>query len=287
MISTQPRTVRGASRTFWKKCFPSWSARRGGVMARLDARQTGWRDEQEWESFAIFQALFYCRTHTFHKEQTALAEQLYRSWMKANNPTAEITAQMYEEMAKETGEPVDNEIAAEIFKAVRDDAFDVEVPRQNIIRLMADSALHMAKILMTLKWNFVRAPPDLAFITSGAPFMIAPPPGMENDSRAYGVLTPGAAVTIPLSPTMCVVIQRAGGQDQYGHIRKEVARRINENVAKNSDRFVIAPDQRYLERLVKRTRIDHYRWTSRFEFNHGEIDGDLLFHAKRTRPPME
>lgn len=151
---------------------------------------------------------------------------------------------------------------------------------------MGDAALHLAKVLLTLDWYFVIAPPGLSFITSDAPFMIAPPHGMENDWRAYGVLTPGAATTIPLSRSTCVVIRGEGGQDHYGCIRKDAARRINENVAKNSDRFVIGRDQPYLERLVKRTKVDQYRWTSRFEFNHGEIDGDLLLHTKRARPPI-
>lgn len=257
------------------------------VIARLDAQRTGWENEQERVSFAIFIALFHCRTPAFDKEQTAMAERLYRVWMKANHPTAAVTAQWFEEMAREAGEDVDTETAAEFFKAVRDDDYDVEVPRQHILKLMGDAALHLAEVLLTLNWTFVAAPPDLAFITSDAPFMIAPPPGMENDSRAYGVLTPGAATTIPLSPTTCIVIQGEGGQDRYGHIRKDAARHINENVAKNSDRFIIARDQPYLERLVKRTRVDQYRWTSRFEFNEGEIDGDLLFHAKRARPPVE
>ena len=84
-------------------------------------------------------------------------------------------------MAKDTGEPVDKEAAAELFKTVRDDAYDVDVPRQHIIRLMGDAALHLAKILLTLNWSFAIAPTDLAFITSDAPFMIAPPPGLEND----------------------------------------------------------------------------------------------------------
>ena len=166
----------GAKSDGLEKMFSKLECAARGVITRLDARQTGWRDEQERVSFAIFLALFYSRTPAFHKEQTALAEQLYRSWMKANHPTAEITAQWCEEMAKETGEPVDKETAAELFKAVRDDDYDVEIPRQHIIRLMGDAALHLARVLLTLNWSFVIAPPDLAFITSDAPFMIAPRP---------------------------------------------------------------------------------------------------------------
>jgi hypothetical protein len=257
-----------------------------GVITRLDARQNVWRDEQERVSFAIFIGYFYTRTPAFDQEQTALAEHLYRVWMKSNYPTAEVTAQWFQKFAEGTGEKVDNETVEEFFKTVRDDTYDLEVPRQHNIRVMVDSALSLAEILLTLTWTFVQAPRDLAFITSDAPFVIAPPPG-ENDWRAYGVLTPGAASTIPLSPSTCLVIAGQGGKDRYGHVKKDAARRINENVAKNSDRFIIARDQPYLARLVKRTRVDQYRWTSRFEFDAGEIDGDLLFHAKRPRPPMD
>lgn len=256
------------------------------VITRLDAHHTCWKHERERVSFAIFIAYFYTRTPAFDQGQTALAEHLYRVWMKANHPTAEVTAQWFQKFAEKTGEQVDNETVEEFFRTVRDDTYDVEVPRQHNIRVMVDSALHLAEILLTMNWTFVQAPRGLAFITSDAPFIIAPPPG-ESDWRAYGVLTPGAASTIPLSPSTCLVIAGQGGKDSYGHIQKDAARRINANVAMNSERFIIARDQPYLERLVKRTHVDQCRWTSRFEFNTAKIDGDLLFHAKRARPPIE
>jgi hypothetical protein len=157
------------------------------------------------------------------------------------------------------------------------------VPRQLTMRLMVDGAVHLAETLLTLDWIFVTAPPDLAFITSDAPFAIAPPPG-EDDSRAYGVLTPGAASTIPLSAKTCLVIQGEGGTEYYRRIQNDDARRINENVATNSARFVIGREQAYLEQLVKRMRLDQYRWTSRFICDTSQIDGEIVFHAKRAQP---
>jgi hypothetical protein len=257
------------------------------VISRLDTQQTGWENEQERVSFAIFIAFFHCRTPAFDKEQTALVEHLYRVWMKSNHPTEAVTAQWFAEFAKESGEEVDRETIEEFYKMAQNDQYDVEVPRQYIVKLMGDAAMHLAEVLLTLNWTFVSAPPNLAFITSDAPFTIAPPPDLENDWRAYGVLTPGAASSIPLSPRTCLIIAGEGGKDCYGHIRKDAARHINENVAKNSDRFIIARDQPYLERLVKRARVDQHRWTSRFEFKTENIDGDLLFHVKRARPRVE
>ena len=70
------------------------------VITRLDAHQTGWAHERERVSFAIFIAFFYARTPAFDQEQTALAEQLYRAWMKANHPTVEVTAQWFQRFAE-------------------------------------------------------------------------------------------------------------------------------------------------------------------------------------------
>jgi hypothetical protein len=151
---------------------------------------------------------------------------------------------------------------------------------------MVDAALHLAETLLKLDWIFVTAPADLAFITSDAPFAIAPPPG-EDNSRAYGLLTPGAASSIPLSAKTSLVIQGEGGRESYCRIQKDDARRINENVATNSARFVIGRDEPYLERLVKRMRLDQYRWTSRFICDTSQIDGEIVLHAKRSRPQTE
>ena len=253
------------------------------IIHRLDNRIPGWKDHEERAAFALFLALFRTRTPAFDKEQTALAEHLYRAMNRANHPSPEATAQGFKEFAEATGEDVSGIDAQQVFQIVRDDAYEVDVPRTYIIRLMLDSTLHLAEVLMTLDWTFVRAPRDLEFITSDAPFMTAPPPG-ESDSRAYGVRTPGAMTTIPLSPSVCVVIAGEGGNDRYGHMRKDAVRRVNSNVAQNSDRFIIGRNQTFLERLVNRTRTDLYRWTSRFEFNEVEIDGEMVLHAKQTLP---
>jgi hypothetical protein len=255
-----------------------------GVIKRLDSeRDPGWRDEQERVSFAIFVALFYSRTRVFDQEQSAIAEKLYRTRMKAENPTLETTAKRLRDAAEEWGEAMEPEFIEAFHKMIRDDEYDVEVPRQNNIRLMVDAGLHLAGTLLTMDWTFAFAPADLAFITSDAPFAVAPPPG-EKDWRAYGVLTPGAAVTLPLSPATCLVIQGLGGRESCARMCKDAVRRINHNVALNSDRFIIARDQPYLDRLVKRTNVGETRWTSRFEFEIEDVDG-FLFHAKRTAPP--
>jgi hypothetical protein len=241
-----------------------------------------WRSEQERASFAIFIAYFYTRTPAFRREQVMFTEQMYRACMKANHLTEDDTARSLRRFAQTTGEEVDAQTIQEVYEMVRDDAYKVEVPRQLSLRLMVDTAVHLGEMLLTLDWVFAKAPPDLAFITSDAPFTIAPPPG-EDDSRAYGLLTPGAASTIPLSAKTCLVIQGEGGREYYRRIQKDDVRRINENVATNSMRLVIGRDQPYLERLVKDLRLNEYRWTSRFICDTSQIDGEIVFHAKRSQ----
>jgi hypothetical protein len=79
------------------------------------------------------------------------------------------------------------------------------------------------------------------------------------------------------------VIQGEGGREYYRRIQKDDVRRINENVATNSMRLVIGRDQPYLERLVKDLRLNEYRWTSRFICDTSQIDGEIVFHAKRSQ----
>jgi len=255
------------------------------VIRRLDNGEgTAWRNEQERVSFAIFIAYFYTRTPAFRRDQVFFTEQMYRAKMKAEHLTKDDTAHSLRRFAEATGEEVDEETIQKIHETFRDGTYKVEVPRELSVRLMVDTAHNLAETLLTLDWVFLTAPPNLAFITSDAPFSIAPPPG-EDDSRAYGILTPGAASTVPLSAKTCLVIQGAGGREYYRHIQKDDARRINENTAINSMRFVIARDMAYLQRLVKRTRLDEHRWTSRFICDTSQADGEIVFHAKRSGPP--
>jgi hypothetical protein len=176
--------------------------------------------------------------------------------------------------------------AQEVFEMIRDDKYDVDIPRTYNIRLMIDIGLGIAETLLTMNWDFVAAPKEVPFITSDVPFTTAPPPGHEG---SYGVLTPGAMSTVPLSDKTCLVLSGEGGRLQYGGIPKDAARTINNNVAMNSDRFVIARDRPFLEKVVARTRIDQYVWRSRYAFNArpdpDDPEGRLLLHArKRTAP---
>ena len=213
---------------------------------------------------------------------------MYRAKMKADHPTPEVTAQWFTESERETGEEVDSETVERFHKMVHDDAYDVEVPRQLNMRLMVDAPLHLAEILLPLDWTFATAPNDLAFITSDAPYVIAPPPG-ETDWRAYGVLTPGAAGSHPVSPHHLSSDQRRTGsrEECYHRIQKDGGHTYQRKRKKNSDRFIIGRDQPYLERLQKRTRVDRQRWTSRFVTDTAEVDGEILCRVKRTQPTWE
>ena len=252
------------------------------VFTKLDKGQKAWRDEQERVSFAVFLGYLYTRTPAFDQAQTQFAEHIYRAWMKANHPTVEVTAQWFDKLAQHTEETVSDEVVQEFFKMVREGTYTLDVSRQHNIRLMMDTALHVAEVLLTLNWTFVRAPRDLSFITSDCPFTIAPPPG-EEDLRPYGILTPGAVTTVPLGVSSCVMIEGVGATDRYGSLPKSVVRSINHNVALNSNRFVIGRDQSYLERLVKRTRIDQSQGASRFAFAEEEVDAEVVLSAKHKR----
>jgi hypothetical protein len=253
-----------------------------GVIDRLDSRMNGWRDENELFAFTMFIAFFYTRTPIFDKEQRALGEYLFRTTTKANHSSPEVTAEWLKQFEADTGESAEGISPEKYWQMIQGDEYEVDIPREYNIRLMLDATEHVAQLLLTRNWHFVRAPRDFEFITSDGPFVISPPAGYERDWRAYGALTPGAAIQVPLSPSTSLIIQGEGNDILYGRINKDTARKINANVAQNSDRFTIGRNEAYVRKLVQRTRVDQYRWTSRFEFQTGDIDGDVVFHAKRS-----
>jgi Protein of unknown function (DUF4238) len=216
------------------------------IIDRLDSRVTDWKGDDR-VMFAIYLGFLYARTPHFDKEQLAFGEQLYRTWTKASNPNAEVVAAMFAKFEKETGETMADISPQEVFEMIRDDKYDVEIPRTYNIGLMLDTGLHLAEVILTLNWNFVVAPERVPFITSDVPFTTTPP---RDHKGSFGVLTPGAISTIPLSGKTCLILSGEGGRVEYGGVHKDFARKINNDVARNSDRFVIARDRLFLEKIV-------------------------------------
>jgi hypothetical protein len=251
------------------------------IIDRLDARKPEWIGDDRL-MFAIYIGFLYARTPQFDKEQLAFGERLYRDWSKANSPNADVIAASFKKFEQETGESMADISPQELFEVIHDDKYDVDIPRTYNIRLMIDTGLHLAEVLLTLDWNFVDAPEGVPFITSDVPFTTAPPPNHEG---SWGVLTPGAMSSIPLSGKTCLILNGEGGRLRYGGILKDAARTINNNVAMNSDRLVIARDRPFLKKVVDRTRIDQYVWKSRYDFNTypdpDDAEGGLLFHATK------
>jgi hypothetical protein len=120
------------------------------------------------------------------------------------------------------------------------------------------------KELLDMNWCLGIAPSDAFFITSDAP---ACPFILHEDGTATigaGFGQRGVEVTLPLSPTVCLLIDRT---HQCGRMRFSAPRvhDINRRTAQVAERFIISPhDTKRVRELVRRAsgtwgapKLDH------------------------------
>lgn len=129
---------------------------------------------------------------------------------------------------------------------------------------MLDLAVDLTQALLGLQWGVLWSGKDQPFITSDNPFLVIPSPN-HDFSSGVGVLTPGAVTAIPLSAKTLLFLRSGPAlrEPRYGQAPKDLTRRINMQAAANSDRFILARDEAYLRRLVRRIKASQWRNTFR------------------------
>ena len=159
---------------------------------------------------------------------------------------------------RETGMSMDDVSAEEILETIREDTYEIHVPRQIKVEMMFKVALEIAPRLLELDWMVWFAPERGAFVTSDNPFTVVPPPDHDRERGEYGLLTPGATSVLPLSSNVCLSFCRGQGGVLGGEIDAGFLDDVNYFVTANSDRFILASDEPLLRRVVQETSVD--RW---------------------------
>ncbi|MGJ5813691.1 DUF4238 domain-containing protein [Paludibaculum fermentans] len=232
------------------------------IIERLDDKDMRWEGEDRW-ILALFVALMRTRTPAFDKEQKEFGDKLLRWVSKKQNPTPEAFADAW---LKATGEVVEAATAKRAFDVIQNDQYDVDIPRQNIIKMMLELSLELAEALMTLNWTILSIPNACSFITCDHPFVVIPPVGLNGDLSGYGIRTAGATTAVPLSSRSLICFHESGHGIGYRLARRDEVRYFNAEVATNSERFVLARDRPLLESVVRRTNLAVEQARPRLQF---------------------
>jgi hypothetical protein len=112
----------------------------------------------------------------------------------------------------------------------------------------------------------------VGFILTDNPFTIVPAPG---DNRV-GIANFGTFTYIPVTRNICL---RYGmtGRNEFRWIERENVRLINQNLAVNSERFIMGPSQVQLESVVRRSESTTLDPSPRFALDKfPDKDGGIL-----------
>ena len=209
------------------------------VIGKIDWAQTITKDERY--SLALYAAFQHTRTPTFQSTLDSLGS---------------ILAQKLAQLAPQptNGAPMtEGQIAEEL---------GVEMHRHATLQMMLNLAPQIANTLYQMDWVIARRPDDrTAFITTDSPFCLIPGPNhVSRPFQGIGIQTSGIFKTLPLSQSSVLLITEPGdGMASLTLTRKQV-RETNIAVGAQCRNFVFGRELPLVERIVKETKIDKWKW---------------------------
>jgi hypothetical protein len=94
-------------------------------------------------------------------------------------------------------------VSKERVDSVSRERSDVAV-RNEALRLMITTGIHLAEALLSLEWTMLLAPRGRSFVVGDNPFVVVPRSSHEVDLEGVGPLSPEAATFVPLDATVCL-----------------------------------------------------------------------------------
>lgn len=252
----------GAKSTEIEKFFSVIESRTKPIINKIDRRQKITQEEKE--TIAIFISFLHTRIPDFEKMVNELTTKSMDAVNKKIFSSEKSAAAIMRKVESKTGEKF--EISPQdMVNFVRSGEYTLEQSNRGYtLDMMLDMGKNTINFLLNMDWAFAQTSGDNSFITSDNPFTLIPPKDYDPKGfYGYGLTTPGAKKIIPLSKMSCLSIGDYGHSVMGGIIPKEVVRKINISLAIGCDRFIIARDKEILERIVKLTRINQWKKTSR------------------------
>ena len=152
-----------------------------------------------------------------------------------------------------------------------------EIP---FLRNMLNQSVKLSGLLSNLEWEILSTSEETGFVICDSPVVIVPPKG----SNQVGFLVPGSAKYFPMSRTLCLRLGNLGTSRGYRKIDKEAARIVNQNIAANSERFIMGADRVQVENIVARSGTAKMENTPRFIVETVQSDDKGALQKVSTQP---
>jgi len=215
-------------------------------------------DLEEKCILAIFIAFLYVRVPEFEMEINELTEKFLKRYNISIIPNEKEAENIIKQFAKTKDQ--ENLSPKKMLDFVKNENYDIKVPREHSLRLMYFLAREFPIIFIQMDWQFWYSSKSSLFITSDNPFIVISP---QNYNGPYGIGTKGAKKLIPLNQKICLVMCDKGDNMINRNLSSKEVRSINCLIAMECDRFLISQDKSLLGSLVKISKIDKWWKKSR------------------------
>lgn len=158
--------------------------------------------------------------------------------------------------------------------------FEITATETAFLTTMMEQATSLANVLMRLQWEILEAPRGTGFILCDCPVVVVPPRGSDQ----VGFIVPGSAKYFPLSRHLCVRLGEPGRERSSRKLGKEDVRIVNQNIAANSERFIMGPSRVQLEHIVSRSGCAMTETTPRFIVETVQADDDGALQKISAQP---
>jgi hypothetical protein len=222
---------------------------------------------------SYFVGLQYSRLPSMREFVTTMWERGIKETMRLTAVNEGRMQSVINNYERDTGDKI--EVSAKtMVEVIQRDGLKVVVTERPFLKHVFDMAKLVADSVIRASWQILRAPVESGFILSDAPVTIVPRRGI----RQIGFHVPGTVTYIALSRAACLRLSRKGPQGiQYKYPGSDTIALVNQNIAANSDRFVMSPSRQELESVVALSRCEVSSKTPRATFQrHRQNDDESL-----------
>lgn len=197
---------------------------------------------------AFFVGLQYSRIPSMREYVSKLHEQALTEMMRLTSVNEARMQSAIDNYEEDTGNKIDVS-AKTMIEAIRRGGIRLVITETPFLRYIFDIAKKIADDIISASWEVLRAPADAGFILCDAPVTVVPVRG----TRQVGFHVPGTVTYIPLARGHCLRVTRPYRRLRYRTADLQMVELINQNIAANSDRFIMGPIREELQTIVGRS----------------------------------
>jgi hypothetical protein len=232
----------------------NWLSKVDGEAAESLRRfQAGVPLDDDWkESFSVFMAQQITRSPSYRDFTTRNYQAMHEEYLRIGFTNVDRARYLLEQYRTRTGDSSGSSVTAEsLVEAVTGGHMRIDVGEGPFLRHMVEQVEFLARWIVAFEWRILRAPLETGFIICDHPFVLVPAPGQPE---SIGLGYPGTVKYFPLTERLCLRMGEVGYGVKYENASKEDVRIINQNIAVNSERFIMGPNRTQMEYVVQRSK---------------------------------